>query len=76
MRTPRRTPRRVYGTPETNSVYHLWLALISDHNARRLQDGENPADYPDEPVAYETRNFGWILSKPDHLGKRVVLVKY
>ena len=70
------SPRRVYGSHETNSVYGEWLRMCTEHNARVLRNGENPTDYPTEPVAFETLNFGWILSKPDGLGNRQVLVQF
>jgi hypothetical protein len=68
--------KRVYGSTETNSVYNQWLRMINNHKAVQLKDGENPSDYPDSPVAYETLNFGWILSKPNIYGKRSVLVQF
>ena len=68
-------PKRVYGSPETNTVYHEWLALVAQHGAILLKDGENPSDYPNDPVAYETLNLGWILSKPIG-GTRKVLVQF
>lgn len=68
-------PRRVYGSAKTNSVYHIWLRMIHEYNAVQLKNGENPQDYPSEPVAFETLNFGWILSTPVN-GVRKVLVQY
>jgi hypothetical protein len=69
-------PQRVYSTPATNSVHHEWMSMVRDHNARILKNGESPQDYPTEPVAYETLNFGWILSRPDPSGHRHVLVQF
>ena len=68
-------PRRIYGSPKNNSVYHIWLNMIKQHKAVQLKNGESPSDYPDNAVAFETLNFGWILSIPIH-GKRSVLVQY
>lgn len=68
-------PQRVFGSKETNTMYGEWLSLCKRHNARRLQNGESPTDYPLEPVAYETLNFGWILSKPDLKGQRSIIVQ-
>lgn len=68
-------PQRVFGSPTTNSVYHIWLDMCREHNARRLKNGENPQDYPNEAIAFETLNFGWILSKPIN-GIRRILVQY
>jgi hypothetical protein len=52
-----------------------WLSMVREHNAILLRDGENPSDYPDKPVAFETPNFGFILSAPIQ-GSRRVLVKF
>ena len=67
-------PKRRYRTPETNSVHETWMNMVRQHNAVLLRDGENPEDYPEKAVAYETLNFGWILSAPH--GQRKVLVQY
>jgi hypothetical protein len=67
-------PQRVYNTFSPN--HPQWEALIQSHSARTLQNGESPQDFPNEAVAYETLNFGWILSRPDIHGKRAILVQF
>jgi hypothetical protein len=69
-------PQRVYSSPIWNSTHWEWMSLVREHKARVLKNGENPIDYPNEAVAFETRNFGWILSKPNDDGKRRILVQY
>jgi len=72
--------RRVYATQKTidefPEVHAMWLAHIANHNAVVLKDGENPEDYPTRAVAYETPNFGWVLSAPDIDGKRHIMVQF
>jgi hypothetical protein len=36
----------------------------------------NPEDYPNQAVAYETLNFGWVLSRPDIEGHRHIMVQF
>lgn len=69
-------PQRIYGSRKTNSVYGIWLDMIQKHTAIRLSNGQSPSDFPNNPVAFETLNFGWILSAPDVDGKRRVLVQF
>jgi hypothetical protein len=69
-----RKPRRVYATDKGTPEHREWLSLIKKHNAVVLKNGENPADYPNDAVAFESPNFGWILSKPNE-GRRI-LVKF
>jgi hypothetical protein len=73
-------PQRVYSTPESRNqwpnIEAQWQAMIRAHHARVLKDGENPSDFPTEPVAFETLNFGWVLSAPDIHGKRHTLEQF
>lgn len=68
-------PQRVYGSPKTNSVFHIWLSKCKHANAQVLKNGENPSDYPDKAVAFETLNFGWIWSAPI-AGQRHLIEKF
>jgi hypothetical protein len=68
-------PQRVFSKPE-NRASHIeneWRRLVTKYDAVVLKDGENPSDYPTKAVAYETKNFGWIFSKPNEQGKRKFL---
>lgn len=73
-------PQRVFSTEEQRrrwpNIEWEWQAHIREHNAITLKNGENPSDYPNNPVAYETLNFGWILSRPGTNGKRHILVQF
>lgn len=75
-----KSPRRVYSNPKTfvefPDILAQWKAHVKEHKARVLRNGENPSDYPTRAVAYETANFGWILSRPDIDGKRHILVQF
>jgi hypothetical protein len=61
-----KTPRRVY------SNYRWGTERIQFPNLVVLKNGESPADYPDSPVAFETRDFGWVLSISEN-GTRKIL---
>lgn len=73
-------PRRVYATPESRNkhpeVWAFWQSQINKHSARVLANGENPEDYPQQAVAFETLNFGWIMSLPNSEGVRTILLKW
>lgn len=64
-------PQRVYSTKQDP----FWAGKIKEHNAVVLKNGENPSDYPDRAVAFETQNFGWIMSAP-HQGARRIVLQY
>jgi hypothetical protein len=64
-------PRRVYSDGKYDP---FWANKIKEYNAVVLKNGENPSDYPDRAVAFETRNFGWIMSAPQ--GLRRILLQY
>lgn len=58
----------------------MWNKLIKQHNAvllteRPLTEACKRSD-PARPIAFETLNFGWILSAKDENGFRHILVKY
>lgn len=51
---------------------HKWAAK---YDARVINKLEEAKKYPDEKIAYETRNFGWIFSACDKEGKRKIIAK-
>lgn len=58
----------------------MWKRLVKEHNAvlltdRPLIEASKRSD-PTRPIAFETLNFGWILSAKDENGFRRILVKY
>lgn len=45
------------------------------YNARVIKKLAEAKEYPNEPVAFETRNFGWIFSACDENGARRLVAK-
>lgn len=61
--------------PGTSEIY--WLAQIAKHNAIFVRRISEAARYPDRAIAFETENFGWILSAQQGPNNtRTVLLKY
>jgi hypothetical protein len=58
------------------AVDYFWMNQIKKHKAVLIPKGEPASNYPDKPIAFETMNFGWILSEIKEDGKRQVLLKY
>lgn len=75
MRTKK--PQRQYAKATSyDFTLATWARMCRDYNAHILKNGESPSDFPNEAVAFETRNFGWILSKPDKDGYRRISVQW
>lgn len=53
-----------------------WLTQIAAHDAIVIDSLTLAGRYPDRAIAFETRNFGWILSARDKRGVRHILLKY
>ncbi len=54
----------------------FWKGAIRQHNAVIVKKLEDAEKYPDRVVAFESRNFGWILSAKKESGFRTILLKY
>lgn len=52
-------------------TFHEWARR---HNARVVKR-EDVHKYPTERVAFETRNFGWVLSEQDETGHRRIVAR-
>ena len=53
----------------------VWQAEIKKHNALEVK-AKDMGNWPrDRAVAFETSNFGWILSAKDAEGKRKILLQ-
>lgn len=62
--------------PATPSRDTWWLNQIKKHDAVYITALKAAPRFPDRAVAFETRNFGWILSARNAAGHRTILLKY
>lgn len=62
------------GTKSDTAVY--WRTQLQRFKAREIKSHQIHL-YPNESVAFETQNFGWILSAQDsETGKRKILLQF